>query len=271
MVSPLQVIGAVLRFYREKRGRTQDQLGAEIAFGGSLISKVENGARKPTEEMADLCDAALGTGGAVGFLVRYLTREWAAAFPAGFTDFVEKEAEAREIRTYQLSYLPGPLQTRAYASALFRGANAQFAEPVDTFEERLTLRMKRGERLRSEAPPFFWGVIDEAALRRQIGTTEEMVAQLDHLIEMAQLPHVCLQVATLDLGERNPLAGSLTLLTMPDGSQVGYTEALHLGILEHNHELMAQWLRAYTLLQVEALSATASLELIRTIRGELSS
>ncbi|PYC81338.1 transcriptional regulator [Streptomyces tateyamensis] len=269
VVSPLQVIGAVLRFYREKRGKTQDQVGAEISFGGSLISKVESGARKPSEEMADLCDGALDTGGAVGFLVRYLTRELGSVFQAGFLEYMEQEAEAVQIRLFQPGLIPGLLQTRAYASALLNTGTDVFAEAADTADERLAERMKRAELLTADDPPYVWAVIDEVSLRRRIGSDQDMAAQLDYLIDIAQLPNICLQVASLELGTRNSLFSPVTVLTMRDGSLLGYTEGYHMGLLERDHAKVERWLRAYTLLQVEAPSASASIEILRNIRQEL--
>ena len=60
------LFGAELRYWREQVGLSQVRLGAVVCYSGDVIGKVEKAERWPSRGMAEACDAALGTGGALG-------------------------------------------------------------------------------------------------------------------------------------------------------------------------------------------------------------
>jgi transcriptional regulator with XRE-family HTH domain len=66
--SPAHFFGAELRFWRERRGFSQDRLGAIVFVSGDTVSKVEKALRFPTRDLAVDCDAALETGGSLSRL-----------------------------------------------------------------------------------------------------------------------------------------------------------------------------------------------------------
>ena len=63
--SARDLFGAELRYWRERGGISQARLGKVVAYSGDLISKVEKAERWPLQGMAEACDVALGTGGAL--------------------------------------------------------------------------------------------------------------------------------------------------------------------------------------------------------------
>ncbi|MCX4746816.1 helix-turn-helix domain-containing protein [Kitasatospora sp. NBC_01287] len=272
--SPGSLFGGMLRHYRELRGISQPQLAARIPCDDSLISKIESGTRAPKDDLAERCDELLQTGGALGLLMPYVKRRLAEAFREGYMDYVDEEAKAVELRNFETSCVPGLLQTPAYARALM-GNWAAWRSPrddtPDTLEEALALRLERQQILTSDTPAFAFFVIDEGALLRPVGGQEVMREQLDRLEAAAELPNVVLQVAPLALGEQLPLWKSVHLLSLPDGSTVGYTESLQQGTLVRDHATVSQWQRRYALLQVAALAKDASLELIRRVRKDMYS
>jgi len=124
------------------------------------------------------------------------------------------EAEASTISQYSTQLVPGLLQTEAYARAVLEAIRLD-AKPVD-IERRLQLRIHRQALLTSEHPPEYWVVLDEAALRREVGGPAVMAEQLGRLIEVAKLPNVTLQVLPLEAGAHPAMVGAFSILRFTD-------------------------------------------------------
>jgi hypothetical protein len=87
--------------------------------------------------------------------------------------------------------------------------------------------MGRQKRLRAPDRPELWVVLDESVLRRPVGGQAVMCEQLKRLLETLKVRHITVQVLPFDQGEHDVMGGSLTVLTMPDGSEIAYTEDAH--------------------------------------------
>jgi transcriptional regulator with XRE-family HTH domain len=142
---------------------------------------------------------------------------------AEYNTLMSFEAEASSFWTYQQGIIPGLLQTEAHARAVIRGmAPAATTEEV---ERRVTTRMQRQGVLDHLS---LWAILDEAALRRQVGTPEEMREQITHLREANQRPGVTLQFHPFDAGPHPALLGSFVLLKFgePELTDIVYIEGL---------------------------------------------
>ncbi|GAB2818899.1 helix-turn-helix domain-containing protein [Streptomyces daliensis] len=150
--------------------------------------------------------------------------------PAWLHTYLGMEEAAGVIRSYEVQFVPGLLQTPDYARAVI-ALRDDAGEPraAERRERRLALRMRRQEILRGPRPPHLWAVIDEAALRRPIGGPEVMRAQLRHLVEVCELPHVTVQVMPFAAGGHPAAGGPVTLLRLPQSElpDVVYLEQLH--------------------------------------------
>lgn len=137
-----------------------------------------------------------------------------------------EQSRAAVIRTYEVQFVPGLLQTPGYARAVIMLGHGH--APAQEIERRLALRMRRQEILRRTRPPTLWAVIDEAALRRPIGGTAVMYAQLQHLLNSCEHRNVTIQVAPFRTGGHAAVGGPVTLLRMsePDVPDVVYLEQL---------------------------------------------
>jgi hypothetical protein len=71
--------------------------------------------------------------------------------------------------------------------------------PAREIERRVELRMRRRELLERGNAPQLWAVVDESVLLRVLGSRAVMREQLEHLVAMAQLPHVTVQIVPLDV------------------------------------------------------------------------
>lgn len=141
-------------------------------------------------------------------------RQYSGVVPSWFALYVGLERAASIIRVYEVQFVHGLLQTEDYARAVILIAHA--GTPADEIDRRVSLRMKRQELLTRPDAPEVWTVLDEAALRRSPDGRAVMRAQLEHLLEMAELPNVTIQVMPLGVGPHAAAGGSFTILRFPE-------------------------------------------------------
>jgi hypothetical protein len=128
--------------------------------------------------------------------------------------YVGLEEEASEIRTYEPELIPGLLQTEGYSRAVVL-ADVE-VPPDDEVEQSIAVRMRRQERLQGEDAPKMWVVLNEAALRREVGGPETMREQLRHLIEVSRPNKVVIQVLSYGAGAHPAMDGSFVILRFPE-------------------------------------------------------
>ena len=146
--------------------------------------------------------------------------------PQWFQPFIGLERAASLIRTYEAQYVPGLLQTPEYARALMHHGHQRAS--AEEIERRVDLRLERQQVLRGYSAPTLWAVIDEAALRRPIGTAQVRRAQLEALVEASRQPNIKIQIMPFTSGGHGAMGGSFTVLRFSeeDLSSVVYLELL---------------------------------------------
>ncbi|MFF0155551.1 DUF5753 domain-containing protein [Micromonospora sp. NPDC005203] len=122
------------------------------------------GSRPPTGDYAIAIDRALKTGGIFGRLLDRLADLDAA--PLWLREWITFEQQARTLRWCEVAWVPGLLQTEAYARAVFASDGRVSAEEVET---RVAGRLARQQILTSDDPPHLVAVLDDAVLRRPVG------------------------------------------------------------------------------------------------------
>lgn len=261
--SPSAAFGQRLRGLRDERGWTQDELAERMGCSGTHISAVETGRRPPTRRFATTADRVFGTGGR---LERQSQAVRQTALLEGFPEYLTHEARAAEIRLYEVGVIPGILQTPEYASALHTRAAERGSITPEQGEERVALVAERQATLKRMPPPLVFVVLDESCLRRPVGDSAVMEAQLTRLVEFAALPNTVLQIALFSMGDRRPLSLPLYILTMESRALVSYAESAQRGQLERESTSVVPLLTAYHQLQAEALSQTSSVAMIEQLR-----
>jgi transcriptional regulator with XRE-family HTH domain len=230
------LLGSQLRRLREERGFTREEAGEVIRGSDSKISRMELG-RVGFKER-DVSDLLTYYGvyeeparSAIMDLVRRANEPgWWHRFndllPSWFQAYVGLEEAASRIRTYEVQFVPGLLQTKEYARAVITAGSAGIGS--DEIARRVDLRMERQRVLDREDGPVFWAVIDEAALRRPIGGVDVMRAQLGHLLELMRLPRITIQVMPFSFGGHSAEGGAFSILRFPDDElpDVVYVEQL---------------------------------------------
>lgn len=258
------LFGARVRRLRTAAGLTQAELGARTHVVSTRITQIERASgAKPTLELARALDAALGADDLLVELWPYVYRE---AFPDWSRRFMEYSERAVAIRQYAAHVVPGLLQTEDYARAVLKVGRTLSGE--EQLAERIALRMGRQERLSAPDRPELWLVLDEAVLRRPVGGLPVMREQLARLLATGSDSHITVQVLPFDQGEHEVMGGSLTVLTLPDGSEVAYTEGAHYGQLIEEPDEVRSLALTYDRLRAAALPPLMSLDMIRSVRED---
>ncbi|GGS28471.1 transcriptional regulator [Streptomyces griseoviridis] len=194
-------LGTELRKLREQAGFTVTQAAAHLGVNQGRVSMIETG-RSPLSadrvramsSAYDCADEELVT--ALAAMTGRRTRGWWEEYrehlPAALVDLAELEHHATGFRVALAMHIPALLQTTDHARALFRAVVPAMRQYE--IEHRLTHRIKRQGILYRDAPPPYSAIIHESALRMGFGGPAVARAQLDHLVEMGELPHVTVRV-----------------------------------------------------------------------------
>ncbi|SCF42624.1 hypothetical protein GA0070618_6690 [Micromonospora echinospora] len=176
-----------------------------------------------------------------------------------FRPWVDIEREAATLRAYQLAWVPGLLQTEAYARATLAGG----VLCTDAVDELVAARLGRQSILTRERGPLLVAVLDEGVLRRRVGGDRAlMAAQLAHLVQCADLPSVQLHVVPADAPSYPGLDGPFTIADMPEGARVAHVDSpARAAILDQPSDLVTLE-RRWERIRGEALPRGRSLDLI---------
>ncbi|MFB6894725.1 helix-turn-helix transcriptional regulator [Kitasatospora sp. NPDC056327] len=257
--SAAAAFGVQLRRSREAKGLTQVGLGEIIGYSDTLVSSIERGTRNPTQPFAIKADDALDTGGTLELMFWNISN---TSLLEGFPEYAAQEARAAEIRHFELGIVPGLLQTSEYAAAFATAAVRRGKITQEQADDRVSFLLTRQKLLDRAQRPWLHFVLDEGCLHRPVGGREIMRRQLRRLEELASRPTVTIQIAPYSLAEELPFTMMVTLLSMADRSLLAYSECQMRGFLARQSETSRPLERDYHQLTVEALSKSASLEMI---------
>ena len=196
--------------------------------------------------------------------------DYVGSIPEQYATYIGFETEAAQIWSYDASAIPGLLQTEAYARAMFQGGASRYAE--DEIRSRVGLRIQRQELLARSDPPHLWVVLDEAPVRRAVGGPETLAVQLRHVLEVAALPHVDVQVVPFAVGAHPGTPGSFTMLHFaePADPPVIYLETMAGDLYPEGREQIAGFTMAFDRLRAMALSPEDSAAMLRRVIRELT-
>ncbi|MEV0130239.1 helix-turn-helix transcriptional regulator [Dactylosporangium sp. NPDC050688] len=275
------LLGAHLRRLREAQGVTREDAGWEIRSSESKISRMELGRVGFKErDVADLLTLYGLDDEEERTRLLALARDannpgWWHRFgdvlPNWFQSYLGLEAAAALIRTYEVQFVPGLLQTKEYARAVVLLGHGRAKS--DEIDRRVELRMARQQVLTRPDAPKLWVVVDEAALRRPIGGIDIMRGQVDALLEANTLPNVRLQVIPFNAGGHAAAGGAFTILRFPDQDlpDVVYIEQLTSALYLDKRDDVDLYAEAMERLCVEARPPTETQKVLEEIRRDLES
>jgi hypothetical protein len=272
------VLGSQLRRLREASEISRAEAGYSIRGSESKISRLELGRVGLKErDVADLLTmygvtsaedresflAMVRRSNEPGWWHRYndLMPDW-------FQDYVGLEEAASRILTYELQFVPGLMQTEAYARAIASHGRPELGgEDVD---RRVALRMSRQKILARPGAPRLWAVIDESVLFRPIGGRDVMLAQLDYLLELTKQPQVTLQIVPFALSGY-AAEGPFTMLRFTEAElpDLVYIEHLAGAMYLDRREEVELYGRVFDRLTVDAVTPDRTRQMLAKARAAL--
>lgn len=273
-------LGAELRRLREAHSLKLEEVAEQLGLAPSTLSRIETG-KAPTKSAyltAMLGMYGVDDPGARKVLVD-MAREghrkgWWSIYddvlPSGFDIYVGLEAEACGLRSYETDVVHGLLQTTDYALAVLRELRPRDSD--EQIRRVVDLRMQRQRLLDQDPPLDLWLILDEGAIRRNIGGTAVMRPQLEHLVQASRWSNVTLQVLAFGSGAHAGLTGPFSILEFPERSDedVAYTESVGGMIYMEKDREVRLCAEAFDRMRAAALSPAASVELIQYVSREFS-
>ncbi|RBQ17413.1 transcriptional regulator [Spongiactinospora rosea] len=272
---PRMILGARLRALRETRGISREEAGDAIRSSHSKISRLEL-ARIGCKirDVADLLTLYGVTDEPERATLLELAQHantpgWWSAYsdvtPHWLHAYLGLEQAASLIRTYEVQFVPGLLQTADYARAVIALGDIFVSQA--RIDRGVELRMGRQQILHAAHPPRLWAVLDEAVLRRPIGGSTVMRAQVRHLMEAAELPHVTIQILPFSAGGHAASGGPVTILRLPerDLPDVVYLEQLASATYPDRPADVSHYTHVMNRLATEAAPAVETPDFLRRI------
>jgi transcriptional regulator with XRE-family HTH domain len=267
-----------LRRLREAAKLTCEEVADHLECSASKISRVETGrvsvSPRDVRDMLEL----YGVPGAQRESLVQLARDsrqkgWWHAYSdtmqPQMATYIGLESAASEIRIYEVSLIPGLLQTEDYARAVIRAGMVN--SPAEDIERRVSLLMARQPAVVREDPPKVWAVLDEAALRRRVGGSGLMRLQLEHLLAQAALPNVAVQVIPFGGGAHPAMGRPFIILVFPErvDTDVVYLEDLTSALYLEDVAEVDRYNVFFNHLRATALSFDDSAALITSVLKEM--
>ena len=226
------LLGTQLRRLREARGVTAHEAAVAIRGSESKISRIELGRNAVREvDIADLLKLyGITDRGEREQILTLAARanqpgwwhNYQDVLPSWFQAYVGLEEAAESIRSYDIQFVPGLLQTEAYANCVL--ALGEFS-PEET--ERLVFLRKERQKRFASGSLRLTEIIDEMALRRMVGGAGVMRGQYGHLLGLVDRPGFNLQVTPFPVGANvAPASFSILQFATEDLPDVVYVEQL---------------------------------------------
>lgn len=272
-------LAAQLKQGRERSELTVSQAGKALGWTSSKISKLETGQtrRIVSSDLDKMMDLYKIEDPAKRRAMHALAKDakkrgWWSSYKEVFGDqaLPDFEAEASVIRSFEGLVVPGLLQTPTYAEALFEGGRYTDANDI---AHRVEARMARREILTRFNPVHLRIVMDEAALHRMIGDSLIMAEQLKHLLHMAKMPNIDVQVLPFSAGSHAALVAPFSILEFPEQMDL---PIVHVGtvtdsVFFEQPKDVARYSATFGDIQGTALSTTQSARFIAEVLASLES
>jgi transcriptional regulator with XRE-family HTH domain len=268
-------LGAELRHLRELASLTIEDVAKALECSDSKISRIETGQVSATpRDVRDMLHLYGVSEDQEEILVQAAREARQKAWWQAYSDtlivpLVGLETAATSIRAYEAMVVPGLFQTRDYAAAVIRAHRPDLSP--DQVERWVEFRIARQALLTRDGPPALQAVIDEAALRRPVGSLGQMRKQLHHLTELAAVPTVEVRILPFAAGEHGGMSGAFTIFGFDDPIEpdVVYLEQTASSLYIDGSEEVRRYTLAFENLRAAALTADASTAHLAALVNEL--
>ena len=263
-------LGALLRSLRLERELTVEQVAERLLCSPSKVSRMETGHRGATpRDIRDLCDLYGVSDPAQRERMTRLAAEgkqqgWWQSYELDFANYVGLEAAAISISYFQSSIVPGLLQIPDYIRAMYQSDYEEYAP--EKIAEHVEVRLRRQNLLTRDPPLQMSVVLDEAVLHRTVGGPAVMGTQLEHLAEVAQRPHVTIQIIPYTIGAHPAMDSNFNILEFGDvAPSMVYVEGLIGWMYVERAQDISRYRQVHEHLRTVALDLQESIELISRV------
>lgn len=273
-------LGAELARLRRARGLKAADVAARLGCSETRISRLENATgrvRLKDSEVTALCDLFGISDPQQVQALRNLASDavqssawwdgYREVLPSGLEPLLGFETDATAERAWEPTLVHGLLQTPAYAREILAAWPSNRLLDLD---DLVKVRETRAELLirQDRAPLELWAILDETVIRRPIGDAGVMREQIGHLIEVAALPNVTLQIMPIAKGAHPGLGGAFSILEFDEQSPVVYVDSPAGNLfLDRKHEVR-KFTTSLDLLRARALDPDDSAALLRDAARE---
>ncbi|MGW2749155.1 helix-turn-helix domain-containing protein [Streptomyces sp. NPDC001450] len=260
----VQAVGRLLKVCREAAGMSVSEMAEALGYGEDLIRKIERGVRIPRPEFLDKADQLLK---AQGHLRAFMEDMRKARYPKKVRELAELEGRAVEMLLYSNHAIHGLLQTPEYTRTIFEMRQPALAE--DIVERETAARVARKVVFEREPAPTLSFVQEQVTLERPFGGKMVLRRQLEHLLEVAQLRNITLQVMPTDREEHASAAGLIEVLKFADGTAIGRSDGAFNGRPVSNPKDLRILELRYGMIRAQALTPRESQAFIERALGRL--
>jgi transcriptional regulator with XRE-family HTH domain len=267
-------VSSELRRIREALGMTAAEVAHVLGMSASKMSRMETGRRglhpDDVSALLGLYRVPEARREEIMDLVRTQDQPgwWQSqgtGLPVLWKDLIDLESRASRVQNFELAVIPGLLQTRDYAAAIMRGINKGLTD--FELQSLVGTRMARQNVLMRMDKQFLM-VVDEYALRRQVGEPGLMRRQLRHLADEAERPNVTLRLIPASVGSYAGLRGPFMIMDFQDEPSVVHIENHATSMFPEEKDDVAAYRLALNGILDNALGPAESVELINAILAE---
>ncbi|MEV0485614.1 helix-turn-helix transcriptional regulator [Streptomyces sp. NPDC050508] len=259
----LATVGRQLKLRREAVGMRAADFAVAVGYGEDLVYKIEGGKRIPRPEYLDKSEELLDASGLISAMKEDVEK---VRYPKKVRDLTTLEAKAVELLSYGNHNVHGLLQTEEFMQALLMTQRP--ALPEDQLDRAVAGRMARKKIFERSPAPELSFILEEVTLRRPVGGTAVLRRQLEHLVEIAQLRNVAIQVMPMDRWDHPGMGGRIQVLKFGDGTAAGRMDDGYGGRPVSDAKQLRILELRYGIIRAEAMTARESLSFIEQLLGE---
>jgi transcriptional regulator with XRE-family HTH domain len=272
---------AELRAARLKKGLTQDQVAKAMEWSLSKMNRIEKAKtgisandlrallpeyditdKEQTEELLALARAARQPG---------WWSQYSEVAPSGLLELIDYESAASAVSQFETMFVPGILQVEDYASAILQAFYDEkpTAERVAALVE---LRTKRRDLLSSKDAPEFSFVLDESVIHRQVGSPAITRRQFRHLVTVAKLSNVKIQIVPFTVGLHPGMTYPFEVVQFEDtpDENIVFIEGPSGDVIIDDAEEVRDYLGSFERIMALSLGPSESIDLLDRASREMS-
>jgi transcriptional regulator with XRE-family HTH domain len=269
----LRRLAGELKRLRVAAGLKQEEVAERTGLDASSIYRIERALNRPQRRTVTTLLSLYGVtdpnrqATLLGWLKDSGQQGWFQLYepylPEQYQTYIGFEYEAESLRNYESLFVPGLLQTEDYARAVIRGVVPTISP--DDVQRRVEVRMQRQIVFQRPTPMQLWAIMDEAAIRREVGGPSVMHAQLQHLVRASASPHIRVQVVPFGAGAHPGMPGSCIVMDFADpfDAPLVYLDSLAGDLFLETADDVERFSATFEQIAAQALTPTQTKKLIQ--------